>query len=56
VEIRQWAPALIDAFRRNTAIMLQERAAADADFAAAWANQRAFVAQGVAWRTMSRVP
>ena len=40
----------------NTTIMLQERAKNDPEFAAAWANQKAFVAQGMTWRTMSRLP
>jgi TRAP-type mannitol/chloroaromatic compound transport system substrate-binding protein len=56
VVIKQWPPALLDAFRRNTGVVLQERADHDPDFAAAWANQKAFIAQGVTWRTMSRLP
>jgi TRAP-type mannitol/chloroaromatic compound transport system substrate-binding protein len=56
VEIRQWPAAIMEAFRKNTEIVLKARAEADPDFANAWANQKAFVAQGVGWRTMSRLP
>jgi TRAP-type mannitol/chloroaromatic compound transport system substrate-binding protein len=56
VTVRQWSPELMKAFRENTRIVLKERAAGDADFAAAWADQQAFVAQGTSWRTMSRLP
>ena len=56
VVIKQWSPVLLDAFRANTTIMLQERANRDPEFAAAWANQKAFVTQGMTWRTMSRLP
>ncbi|MBS0540679.1 MAG: hypothetical protein JSR47_18085, partial [Proteobacteria bacterium] len=56
VVIKQWPSALLDEFRRNAGIVLQERADHDPDFAAAWANQKAFIAQGVTWRTMSRLP
>ena len=56
VVIKQWSPELMDAFRSNTDAVLKERAANDPDFAAAWANQKAFVAQGTTWRTMSRLP
>ena len=56
VVIKQWAPVLLDAFRANTAVVLQERADHDPDFAAAWANQKAFIKQGMTWRTMSRLP
>ncbi len=56
VVIKQWSPELMDAFRKNTDIVLKERAADDIDFAGAWSNQKAFVAQGVSWRTMSRLP
>ena len=56
VVIKQWSPVLLDAFRANTTIMLQERASRDPEFAAAWANQKAFVTQGMTWRTMSRLP
>ena len=56
VVIKQWPPALLEAFRTNTAIVLKERAAHDPEFAAAWANQKAFIAQGVTWRAMSRLP
>jgi TRAP-type mannitol/chloroaromatic compound transport system substrate-binding protein len=56
VVIKQWPPALLEAFRTNTAIVLKERADHDPEFAAAWANQKAFIAQGVTWRAMSRLP
>ncbi|HZP99098.1 MAG TPA: TRAP transporter substrate-binding protein DctP [Reyranella sp.] len=56
VAIRQWSPELMAAFRSNTEIVLKERADNDADFAAALANQKAFVKQGIGWRTMSRLP
>jgi TRAP-type mannitol/chloroaromatic compound transport system substrate-binding protein len=56
VAIKQWAPELLKAFRENTDIVLKEQAQRDPDFAAALANQRAFIAQGAGWRTMSRLP
>jgi TRAP-type mannitol/chloroaromatic compound transport system substrate-binding protein len=56
VVIKQWSPELLNAFRRNSDIILKDRAERDADFAAAWANQKAFVAQGVSWRSLSRLP
>lgn len=56
VTIKQWSAELMDAFRFHTDEVLKERAANDPDFAAAWANQKAFVAQGITWRTMSRLP
>ena len=37
-------------------IVVKELADRDADFAAALANQRAFMAQGAHWRTLSRLP
>src|SRR5882724_10602795 len=48
VVIKQWSPELLDAFRKNTDIVLKDWAEHDGDFAAAWANQKKFVAQGVA--------
>jgi len=56
VVIKQWAPAIMDAFRANTAAVLKERSDHDIDFAAALTNQKAFVAQGQSWRTLSRLP
>jgi len=56
VVIKQWSPELLDAFRKNTDIVLKEWAESDGEFAAAWANQKKFVAQGVAWRSLSRLP
>ena len=56
VVIKQWSPVLLDAFRANATAMLQEWANRDPEFAAAWANQKAFVTQGMTWRAMSRLP
>ncbi|MBI3198874.1 MAG: TRAP transporter substrate-binding protein DctP [Rhodospirillales bacterium] len=56
VTIKQWSPELLTAFRINTGIVLKELADRDPDFAAALANQRGFLAQGAAWRTLSRLP
>ncbi len=56
VVIKPWSPELLEAFRKNTDIVLKDWAEHDGDFAAAWANQRKFVAQGVAWRSLSRLP
>ena len=56
VVIKQWSPELLTAFRMNANTVLREQAERDPDFAAALANQRAFLAQGAAWRTLSRLP
>jgi len=56
VVIKQWAPAILDAFRKNSEIVLKERAENDTDFAAAWGNMKKFMAQGLDWRSMSRLP
>jgi TRAP-type mannitol/chloroaromatic compound transport system substrate-binding protein len=56
IVIKQWAPSILDAFRKNADIVLKERAETDAEFAAAWANQKKFVTQGMDWRSMSRLP
>jgi TRAP-type mannitol/chloroaromatic compound transport system substrate-binding protein len=56
VTIKQWSPELLDAFRKNTEIVRKEKAAADPEFAAAWENQKKFVARGVDWRNLSRLP
>ena len=56
VTIKQWSPELLDAFRKNTEIVLKEKAAADPEFAAAWENQKKFVVRGVDWRNLSRLP
>ena len=56
VVIKQWSPELLTAFRVNANTVLREQAERDPDFAAALANQRAFLAQGAAWRTLSRLP
>lgn len=56
VTIKQWSPELLDAFRKNTELVLRERADADPEFGAAWADQRKFISQGTDWRTLSRLP
>lgn len=56
VVIREWSADVLEAFRKNTAIVLKEQAERDADFAAALANQQAFVEQAVRWRSLSRLP
>ena len=56
VTIKQWSPAILEAFRKNADLVLKERAEMDAEFAAAWADQKKFVAQGLDWRSMSRLP
>jgi TRAP-type mannitol/chloroaromatic compound transport system substrate-binding protein len=56
VIIKQWSAPILQAFRRNAETVLKERAEMDADFAAAWADQKKFVEQGSDWRTMSRLP
>lgn len=56
VVVRTWSADVLAAFRRNTDIVLKEQAERDPDFAAALANQRAFVQQAAGWRTISRLP
>jgi TRAP-type mannitol/chloroaromatic compound transport system substrate-binding protein len=56
VAIKQFPSVLLDAFRDTTAAVLKEHAEQDPDFAAAWASQKAFIAQGTTWRAMSRLP
>ncbi|MBX9943735.1 MAG: TRAP transporter substrate-binding protein [Reyranella sp.] len=56
VVIKEWSPELMEAFRSNTEIVLKEQADRDPDFAAALANQRAFVQQSARWRALSRLP
>lgn len=56
IVIKQWSPELLAAFRRNTDIVLKERGDRDPEFAAALADQRAFVELGVNWRSLSRLP
>ena len=56
VVIKQWSPELMQAFRSKAEIVLKEQADRDPDFAAALANQRAFILQSVGWRTLSRLP
>ena len=56
VVIKQWTPQILNAFRMHTETVLNERSGRDVDFAAGLINQKAFVAQGVAWRSLSRLP
>jgi TRAP-type mannitol/chloroaromatic compound transport system substrate-binding protein len=56
VVIKPWSPSILQAFRKNADLVLKERAEMDAEFAAAWADQKKYVAQGMDWRTMSRLP
>lgn len=56
VVIKQWAPDLLKVFRAKSEIVLKEQAERDPDFAAALANQRAFIGQSIDWRKLSRLP
>ncbi len=56
VEVREWSPDVLAAFRQNSEIVVKDLAERDADFAAALANQKAFIAQGAHWRALSRLP
>ena len=56
IEVREWSPDVLAAFRRNSEIVVKDLAERDADFAAALANQKAFIAQGAHWRALSRLP
>ena len=56
VVIRTWSADVLAAFRKNTDIVLKEQAERDPDFAAALANQQAFVQQAAHWRALSRLP
>jgi len=56
VEVREWSPDVLAAFRKNSDIVVKDLAERDADFAAALANQQAFIAQGAHWRALSRLP
>jgi len=56
VVIKQWSPEIMKAFRSNADIVIKEQADHDPDFAAALANQRAFIRQNISWRTLSRLP
>jgi len=56
VEIREWSSDVLAAFRKNSEIVVKDLAERDADFAAALANQKAFIAQGAHWRALSRLP
>jgi TRAP-type mannitol/chloroaromatic compound transport system substrate-binding protein len=56
VVIKQWPPEIMQAFRSKAEIVLKEQSDRDPDFAAALANQRAFIGQSIDWRKMSRLP
>ncbi len=56
VVIKPWSPELLKVFRANSEIVLKEQAERDPDFAAALANQRAFISQSIDWRKLSRLP
>src|SRR5262245_787438 len=56
VVIKEWSPELLKVFRAKSEIVLKEQAERDPDFAAALANQRAFIGQSIDWRKMSRLP
>ena len=56
VVIKQWSPELMAIFRKKSEIVLKEQADRDPDFAAALANQRAFISQSIDWRKLSRLP
>ncbi|KAF0104490.1 MAG: extracellular solute-binding protein family 7 [Rhodospirillaceae bacterium] len=56
IEVREWSPDVLAAFRKNSEIVVKDLAERDADFAAALANQKAFIAQGAHWRALSRLP
>jgi TRAP-type mannitol/chloroaromatic compound transport system substrate-binding protein len=56
VVIKQWSPELLQVFRAKSEAVLKEQADRDPDFAAALANQRAFIRQSIDWRKLSRVP
>lgn len=56
VIIKQWSPELMAIFRTKSEVVLKEQADRDPDFAAALANQRAFISQSIDWRKLSRLP
>jgi TRAP-type mannitol/chloroaromatic compound transport system substrate-binding protein len=56
VVIKEWSPDLLRIFRAKSEIVLKEQADRDPDFAAALANQRAFIGQSIDWRKLSRLP
>ena len=56
VVIKSWSPALLDAFQRQTQVVLKELADQDPEFAVAWANLREFTAQSSAWHFLSKLP
>jgi TRAP-type mannitol/chloroaromatic compound transport system substrate-binding protein len=56
VAIKQWSPELLAAFRNKSEVVLKEEGDRDPEFAAALANQRAFINQSIDWRKLSRLP
>jgi TRAP-type mannitol/chloroaromatic compound transport system substrate-binding protein len=56
VVIKQWSPDLMKVFRAKSEVVLKEQSDRDPDFAAALANQRAFISQSIDWRKLSRLP
>src|SRR6185436_3483094 len=56
VVFKQWSPDILMAFRKNSELVLKERAEADGEFAAAWADLKKYIAQGQDWQSMSHLP
>jgi TRAP-type mannitol/chloroaromatic compound transport system substrate-binding protein len=56
VTFKQWSPDILTAFRKNSELVLKERAEADGEFAAAWADLKKYIAQGQDWLSMSYLP
>jgi TRAP-type mannitol/chloroaromatic compound transport system substrate-binding protein len=56
VTIKPWSLELLDAFHKQTDLVLKDLSSRDADFAAGLTSQRNFIEHGKAWRAMSRVP
>lgn len=56
IAIKTWSPALLEAFRRESGVVIRELAQRDPDFAHGLASQRAFVERNAAWRSIQRLP
>lgn len=56
IVMKSWSPELLDAFRRQTQVVLKELADQDPEFAAAWANLQEFTAQSATWHSLSKLP
>jgi TRAP-type mannitol/chloroaromatic compound transport system substrate-binding protein len=56
VVIKPWSPALLEAFQRESQVVLKELADQDPEFAVAWANLQEFTAQSTAWHFLSKLP